>query len=119
MIMNAIQLTHVTKIYQRYNRRRQFATLKSALLSGSLIRDLRPDDTFAAVRDVTFTVPAGSKTALVGETGSGKTTVGYLAARLYDVGRGSVSVAGVDLRDLTFASLAASCCSSLASTSVM
>ncbi|MDX6475227.1 MAG: ATP-binding cassette, subfamily bacterial [Gaiellaceae bacterium] len=58
------------------------------------------------LRDVTFTVPAGSKVALVGETGSGKTTLGYLAARLYDVARGSVSIAGVDVRDLSFASLA-------------
>ena len=41
------------------------------------------------LRDVSFTVPAGSKTALVGETGSGKTTLGYLAARLYDVDQGS------------------------------
>src|SRR5207302_7756998 len=56
------------------------------------------------LRDVSFTVPAGSKTALVGETGSGKTTIGYLAARLYDVDQGSVSINGVDLRDLTFAS---------------
>ena len=39
------------------------------------------------LEDVTFTVPAGTKTALVGETGSGKTTLGYLAARLYDVTR--------------------------------
>jgi len=58
------------------------------------------------LRDVSFTVPAGSKTALVGETGSGKTTVGYLAARLYDVDHGGISIDGVDLRDLTFASLA-------------
>ncbi|MGN6798417.1 MAG: ABC transporter ATP-binding protein [Gaiellaceae bacterium] len=58
------------------------------------------------LRDVSFTVPAGSKTALVGETGSGKTTIGYLAARLYDVDQGSISIGGVDLRDLTFASLA-------------
>ena len=58
------------------------------------------------LRDVSFTVPAGSKTALVGETGSGKTTVGYLAARLYDVDQGGISIGGVDLRDLTFASLA-------------
>ncbi|HET7129762.1 MAG TPA: ABC transporter ATP-binding protein [Gaiellaceae bacterium] len=58
------------------------------------------------LRDVSFTVPAGSTTALVGETGSGKTTVGYLAARLYDVDQGTVSIAGVDLRDLRFASLA-------------
>ena len=58
------------------------------------------------LRDVSFTVPAGSTTALVGETGSGKTTLGYLAARLYDVDQGAVSIAGVDLRDLRFASLA-------------
>jgi len=58
------------------------------------------------LEDVSFTVPAGTKTALVGETGSGKTTLGYLAARLYDVARGSVSIGGADVRDLTFAELA-------------
>ena len=39
--MNAIEVIHVSKIYRRYGRRRQFATLKSALLSRSLIRDLQ------------------------------------------------------------------------------
>jgi ATP-binding cassette subfamily B protein len=58
------------------------------------------------LRDVSFVVPAGTKTALVGETGAGKTTVGYLAARLYDVDRGSVSIGGVDIRDLSFATIA-------------
>jgi len=58
------------------------------------------------LQDVTFVVPAGAKTALVGETGSGKTTLGYLAARLYDVDRGSVSIGGVDVRDLSFGALA-------------
>jgi ATP-binding cassette subfamily B protein len=58
------------------------------------------------LEDVSFTVPPGTKTALVGETGSGKTTLGYLAARLYDVNEGSVSIAGVDVRELSFASLA-------------
>jgi ATP-binding cassette subfamily B protein len=57
------------------------------------------------LEDVSFTVPVGTKTALVGETGSGKTTLGYLAARLYDVGEGSVSIDGADVRDLSFASL--------------
>jgi ATP-binding cassette, subfamily B, bacterial len=57
------------------------------------------------LEDVSFTVPEGTTTALVGETGSGKTTLGYLAARLYDVGRGSVSIGGVDIRDLTFEAL--------------
>src|SRR5213596_2943557 len=58
------------------------------------------------LEDVSFTVGAGTTTALVGETGSGKTTLGYLAARLYDVDEGSVRIDGVDLRDLSFASLA-------------
>ncbi len=58
------------------------------------------------LRGVDLDVPAGSKLALVGETGSGKTTVGYLAARLYDPEQGRVTLDGVDLRDLRFASLA-------------
>jgi len=57
------------------------------------------------LQDVSFSVAAGTTTALVGETGSGKTTLGYLAARLYDVGRGSVSIGGVDVRDLSFQAL--------------
>jgi ATP-binding cassette, subfamily B, bacterial len=56
--------------------------------------------------DVSFTVPAGTTTAIVGETGAGKTTLGYLTARLYDVNEGSVRIGGVDVRDLTVASLA-------------
>jgi ATP-binding cassette subfamily B protein len=58
------------------------------------------------LEDVSFAAAAGTKTALVGETGSGKTTAGYLVARLYDVTRGAVTVDGVDVRELTFASLA-------------
>src|SRR4029079_2497670 len=58
------------------------------------------------LRDVSFTVPAGSKTALVGETGSGKTKRRCRAARRYASDQGRISIAGVDLRDLTFASLA-------------
>src|SRR5580765_2188304 len=57
------------------------------------------------LRDVSFTVEAGSKTALVGETGSGKTTLAYLAARLYDVDRGRVTIDDVDVRDLSFRAL--------------
>ena len=58
------------------------------------------------LQDVSFTVPAGTTTALVGETGSGKTTLGYLAARLYDVSGGSVSIGGVDIRELKLQALA-------------
>src|SRR5688572_21152910 len=66
----------------------------------------RYDDAAWTLQDVSFDVPAGSKTALVGETGSGKTTAGYLVARLYDVTRGAVTIDGIDVRELTFESLA-------------
>jgi ATP-binding cassette, subfamily B, bacterial len=58
------------------------------------------------LEDVSLTVPAGTTTAIIGETGSGKTTLGYLVARLYDPARGRVTIDGVDVRDISFASLA-------------
>ena len=54
--MNAIEVRDVRKIYRRYGRRRQFATLKSALLSGRVLRDLQPDETFEALKGVSFDV---------------------------------------------------------------
>ncbi len=56
--------------------------------------------------DVELTVPAGGHVAVVGSTGSGKTTLGYLAARLYDPDRGAVLVDGVDTRELSLSDLA-------------
>ena len=58
------------------------------------------------LEDVSVTVPAGTSLAIVGETGSGKTTMGYLVARLYDAERGRVTIDGHDVRNVTFASLA-------------
>ncbi|MEA2493819.1 MAG: ATP-binding cassette, subfamily bacterial [Thermoleophilaceae bacterium] len=58
------------------------------------------------LRGIDLQVPAGSKVAVVGETGSGKTTMGYLVARLYDAERGAVLIDGVDVRELSFESLA-------------
>jgi ATP-binding cassette subfamily B protein len=55
---------------------------------------------------VDLDVPPGSFTAIVGETGSGKTTLAYLVARLYDVQAGRVTIDGVDVRDVSFVSLA-------------
>jgi ATP-binding cassette subfamily B protein len=57
--------------------------------------------------EISAEIPAGTRTALVGETGSGKTTLAYLVARLYDADRGSVSIDGLDVRDTTLQSLAA------------
>jgi ATP-binding cassette subfamily B protein len=59
------------------------------------------------LREISAEIPAGTRTALVGETGSGKTTLAYLVARLYEPQRGRVEIDGVDIRDMTLASLAA------------
>src|SRR3954452_5563562 len=66
----------------------------------------RYDEDAWTLRDISLEVPAGTKTAIVGETGSGKTTLGYLSARLYDPAEGRVVIDEVDIRDLTFSSLA-------------
>jgi ATP-binding cassette subfamily B protein len=87
---------------------------------------LRPDEVLGEVRfegvsfrygangdetwtldDVDLDVPAGTRTAVVGETGAGKTTLGYLVARLYEPQQGRVTVDGVDVREASLASLAA------------
>jgi ATP-binding cassette subfamily B protein len=58
------------------------------------------------LQDVDLVVPAGTTTAIVGETGSGKTTMGYLVARLYDATDGRITIDDVDIRDVSFGSLA-------------
>jgi ATP-binding cassette, subfamily B, bacterial len=60
-----------------------------------------------ALTGIDLDVPAGGTLALVGETGSGKTTLGSLVARLYDPTRGSVRIDGTDIRDMRLADLAA------------
>ncbi|MXS18803.1 MULTISPECIES: ABC transporter ATP-binding protein [Pseudomonas] len=60
----------------------------------------------AVLKDLTFEIPAGKHTALVGPTGSGKTTISYLLARLYDADQGRIRYDGIDIRELSFATLA-------------
>jgi ATP-binding cassette subfamily B protein len=61
--------------------------------------------TAPAVQGLSLDVPAGGSLALVGETGSGKSTIAALIARLYDPDSGRITIDGVDLRDLSFADL--------------
>jgi ABC-type polysaccharide/polyol phosphate transport system ATPase subunit len=90
---NAIELREVTKIYRRYSGR-QFATLKSALLQRSILRELKPDDTFPALRDVSFGVPRGSTFGVIGRNGSGKSTALKLVAGITKPTSGTVDVQG-------------------------
>ena len=59
------------------------------------------------LRDISLTVPAGETLALVGPSGSGKTTLVGLIPRLWEVSSGTIRVDGVDIRDVTVASLRA------------
>jgi ABC-type polysaccharide/polyol phosphate transport system ATPase subunit len=93
-VVNAIEAVDVTKVYRRYARKRQFATLKSALLSRSLIRDLSPNETFNALQGVTFTVPRGATYAIVGRNGSGKSTMLKCVAGIAKPTTGRVTVSG-------------------------
>jgi ATP-binding cassette subfamily B protein len=60
------------------------------------------------LKGISFVVPAGSFTAIVGPSGAGKTTISALVPRLYDVTAGSISIDSVDVRDLTINSLRSS-----------
>lgn len=57
------------------------------------------------LKDVSFTIPEKTSTAIVGPSGSGKTTICSLLARFYDVNDGSITVGGVDVREMTCESL--------------
>jgi ABC-type polysaccharide/polyol phosphate transport system ATPase subunit len=92
--MVAIEASGVTKIYRRFSGRRQFATLKSALLRGTLVRDLHPAGTFAAVRNVSFKVPQGTTYGIIGRNGSGKSTMLKLVAGITKPTEGAVTVNG-------------------------
>ena len=81
--------SNVSKIYRRYGGR-QFATLKSALLQRSILRDLQPSETFPALTDVSFTVPKGATYGVIGRNGSGKSTALKLVAGITKPTSGTV-----------------------------
>lgn len=81
------------------------AEISLASLESVAVLDQRPGT--EVLSDVSFAVGAGQTVALVGRSGSGKTTITHLIARLYDVTSGSVRVSGTDVRRLRLASLRA------------
>ena len=90
----AIDVTNVSKVYRRYAQKKQFATLKSAILNGSLLGDLKPDETFQALRNVSFSVPKGCTYGVIGSNGSGKSTLLKCVAGITRPTEGDVKVDG-------------------------
>src|SRR4029450_12486983 len=83
----------VSKVYRKYTGK-QFSTLKSALLQRSILKDLRPNETFPALTDVSFAVSRGSTCGVIGRNGSGKSTALKLVAGITKPTSGTVRVDG-------------------------
>jgi ABC-type polysaccharide/polyol phosphate transport system ATPase subunit len=92
--VNAIEVRDVRKTYRRYGRRKSFGTLKSAILTGRVARDLKADDAFEALKGVSFNVPVGKTFGIVGRNGSGKSTMLKLIAGIGRPSAGEVKVHG-------------------------
>jgi ABC-type multidrug transport system fused ATPase/permease subunit len=93
----AIELDHVRFRYPAADR------VSLASLEEVAVLDERAGDD--VLHSITFTVPPGQTVALVGASGAGKSTIASLVPRLYDVDFGVVRLGGVDVRDLSFASI--------------
>ena len=92
--MNAIEVRDVRKTYRRYGRRKSFGTLKSAILTGRVARDVKEADAFEALKGVSFEVPTGKTFGIVGRNGSGKSTMLKLIAGIGRPTSGEVKVHG-------------------------
>ena len=92
--MKAIEVRDVRKTYRRYGRRKSFGTLKSAILSGRVARDLKADESFEALKGVSFDIAAGKTFGIVGRNGSGKSTMLKLIAGIGRPTSGDVLVQG-------------------------
>jgi ABC-type polysaccharide/polyol phosphate transport system ATPase subunit len=92
--MYAIEVEGVSRVYQKYSDRHRFKTFKSALLSGSFLRSLRPDELVTALDDVSFRVSAGTTVGVIGENGSGKSTLLKLVAGISRPTAGRIAVRG-------------------------
>ena len=90
----AVSARDLAKVYRRFLHKNQFKTLKSALLTGSLLSDLSAAETFTALDGVSFDVPRGTTFGVIGENGSGKSTLLKLLAGITKPTRGSLAVDG-------------------------
>jgi ABC-type polysaccharide/polyol phosphate transport system ATPase subunit len=93
-VTNAIEARDVRKLYRRYRRQQGFGTLKSALLSGGVLRQLKAGAVFEALKGVSFDVAAGTTFGIIGRNGSGKSTMLKLIAGIGKPTSGTVDVRG-------------------------
>jgi ABC-2 type transport system ATP-binding protein/lipopolysaccharide transport system ATP-binding protein len=90
----AINVDHVTRIYQKYSAQHRFKTFKSAIVRGDFFKSLRPDELVTALDSVSFAVEKGTTFGVIGENGSGKSTLLKVITGIAKPTSGSVSVDG-------------------------
>ncbi len=108
-------LTDMEKMFRLLGENREIADKSDAkplMVQGANIKFDNVNFGYDAKRqilfDVSFEVPAGHTVAVVGSSGAGKSTLSRLLFRFYDIGSGSISIDGQDIRDVTQASVRAS-----------
>jgi ABC-type polysaccharide/polyol phosphate transport system ATPase subunit len=90
----AIEVDNVTRIYQKYSARHRFQTFKSALLRGDLLRSIKADELVTALDGVSFNVEKGRTLGLIGENGSGKSTMLKIVAGIAKPSSGRITTVG-------------------------
>jgi ATP-binding cassette, subfamily B, beta-glucan exporter len=110
--MTVTQAPKLAQFFEVIDTRSSVADRPGARIVGRLAGEVSFDNvTFsykgarAAIRDVSFTVAPGRTIALVGETGSGKSTTLSLLHRVFDPQQGEILIDGIDIRDMTLESL--------------
>ena len=73
--MQPIVLNNVEKLYKKYSQKHKFLTVKSALVNKTLFSDLKREEKFVALKDISFSVEKGRTLSIIGENGSGKSTL--------------------------------------------
>jgi ABC-type polysaccharide/polyol phosphate transport system ATPase subunit len=92
--MAAVQVQDVYKFYKKYADRHKFLTIKSALVNKTLFGDLQVGERFEALRGVSFDVKPGHTLGIIGENGSGKSTMLKILAGISKPTSGAVVTAG-------------------------
>ncbi|HEX2694631.1 MAG TPA: ABC transporter ATP-binding protein, partial [Acidobacteriota bacterium] len=92
--MYAIVVDNVSRVYQKYSSRHRFQTFKSALVKGDLARSIRADELVTALDGVSFNVEKGRTLGLIGENGSGKSTMLKIVAGIAKPSSGRVVTNG-------------------------